>query len=239
MASEFKEYAQEAGLLERDMPNPHHPLLQNDDEIRDLSDLIEARDDRTRDDLDLRQIDNDDNIDVSRELTFPKTARPANSATRTPDAGDDFNADARTHGPAIDAEEMEYRTQADFTDSMNLTDPDPNTGMDADEYLGDEMDMDRSVDITGTATGISRGMATHLPQDIGRDGFQIEEPEASGDPRALAGNDREDADDMAERIRDAAGLDDEFDPDAGVIPSARRPDVDSRDEALDATRQQK
>jgi len=237
MASEFKEYAQEAGLLERDMPSDHHPLLQNDDDIRDLSDLIEARDDRTRDDIDLRQIDADDNIDVSRELTFPKTPRPSNSASRTPDAGDDFNADARTHGPAVDEEEMEYRTQADFADSMNLTDPDPNTGMDEDEYLG-EMDMDRSVDITGTATGISRGMATHLPQDIGRDGFQIEEPEASGDPRALM-NDGEDAGDMADRIHNAAGLDDEFDPDAGVIPAARRPDVDTRDETLDATRQQK
>jgi hypothetical protein len=125
-------------------------------------------------------------------------------------------------------------TRADVAASMLETDPDPNVGADEGDFLGDA-GLDRAPDITGTVRGIDRGMATHLPQDIGRDGFQIEEPEASGDPRALAGtgDKTDDASGRVGRRRAAArgrlGL--------GRRPHpGRPPDVDSRDEALDATR---
>lgn len=224
------EYAKEAGLLARDMPSPHHPLMQNDDEIRDLADLVEARDDRTRDDTDTRLLtSDDDDMDVSDALTFPHVKKRPTSADLTPDLSG-FDADARTRTKPDDEDDASYMTRADMVDAMNATDPDPNTGADEGEFIGDA-NLDRAPDMTGTVTGIARGMSTHLPQDIGRDGFQIEEPEAMGDPRAL------DPDAEAENDSTALvnGLEDEFDPDGGRI-ATDKPNVNNRDEALDATR---
>ena len=65
--------------------------------------------------------------------------------------------------------------EEDFEAEMLESDPAPNTGMDeADLYsAGDEKDV-FSTDQTGTVEGIARGFGTHLPQDIGRGGFQVE-----------------------------------------------------------------
>ena len=58
---------------------------------------------------------------------------------------------------------------------MNETDPADNEGMDPDDlYSANERDLFQT-DQTGTVEGIARGFGTHLPQDLGRDGFQVEE----------------------------------------------------------------
>ena len=126
----------------------------------------------------------DANLDVEEALTLPHKRHKANSAERT-ELLSDFDADARTHTPPDDEDDASYMTRADFEDSMEDVDPDPNRMVgDGDYVAGEGLDIDRTVDITGTVTGLDRGMATHLPLDLGADGFQIVEPEDVGDPRA-------------------------------------------------------
>ena len=49
---EMKRYAEEAGLLPRDMPPANHPLFENDADVRTLGDLVDARTENLRDDVD-------------------------------------------------------------------------------------------------------------------------------------------------------------------------------------------
>jgi len=212
------DFAREAGLRETDMPSDHHPLMENDDEVRELSDLIDVRTRQSDEDRTLHEVTNaNEPIDIENALTFPHK-KPAVSSTDLLPELTDFDADARGHSPPDDEDDASYMTRADVEDSMALTDPDPNTGMD--ETIGDA-GLDRAPDITGTVQGIGRGFSTHLPQDIGAGGFQIEEVSSLQDPRA----DENDA-----------LMDDE--EDGGIIPTAPV-DVDTRDDALDATRRLK
>lgn len=67
--------------------------------------------------------------------------------------------------------------EADFEAEMNPDDP-PDEWESADDAYParqDENDGIGETDITGTARGIARGFGTHLPLDLGKDGFQIEE----------------------------------------------------------------
>ena len=66
--------------------------------------------------------------------------------------------------------------ESDFEAEMNEADPAENEGMDPDDLysVGNERDLFQT-DQTGTVEGIARGFGTHLPQDLGRDGFQVEE----------------------------------------------------------------
>jgi hypothetical protein len=232
-------------LLPRDMPAADHPLMQNDAAVRTLGDLIDVRENQTQGTPELDAVDEEDlaDLDVSEALTFPHTKR-RRGGSASPDDATDFDADARTASPPDDEEDAEYLTREDFVDSMNRTDPDPNTGADDDDFIGDA-GLDRAPDMTGTVTGVIRGLGTHLPQDLGPDGFQIEDPEAAGDPRLVGiaddedsftdDNDQMDADETA--AGDAASGDD-LASDGGHIPTAK-PDIDMRDDALDATRQLK
>jgi hypothetical protein len=214
--------------------SPFQARDENNDDVRTLGDLIEARNNPTEDDAEVAEIQGEDeDLDIEDALTFPSKKR-VHQRDISRSVASDFDADARTSSAPDDEDDASYMTRADVAASMLETDPDPNVGADEGDFLGDA-GLDRAPDITGTVRGIDRGMATHLPQDIGRDGFQIEEPEAIGDPRALAAagdetDDASDASDADERL-----LEDDLASDGGRIPVAR-PDVDSRDEALDATR---
>jgi len=70
-----------------------------------------------------------------------------------------------------------------------------------DEFPGEAVEDEQGVgetDITGTAAGIARGFGSHLPQDLGSGGFQIEEipSRAIGKLRPLrAGEELDDYDD--------------------------------------------
>lgn len=234
------DFAREAGLLPRDMPSPHHPLMETD-EVRSLSDLIEARENPSQDDVAVREIEGYDDLDINDALTFPHKKKQPTSADLLPDTSD-FDADARTRSEPDDEDDASYMTRDDLAASMLDADPDPNAGAEEERDFVGGAGLDRAPDLTGTVTGIARGMSTHLPQDVGAGGFQIEEPEALRDPGAL--------DDLRARADGAtgeaagdplanthAGLPDEIDGDAGIIPITNQNDVDSRDEALDATRQ--
>lgn len=223
---DMKEYAEAAGLRESDMPSAHHPLMQNDDDIKNLSDLIDARDDRTRNDIDTGRLVNENDLDIEEALTFPHKKPEPTSADLTPPLTD-FDADARTDSPADDADDASYMTRADFEDSMLATDPDPSAGDNPADTLGDG--EERAPDQTGTVTGIARGMATHLPQDLGAGGFQIEDPEMSGDPRATEPDESEENTVSGYGDPDSAG---------GQIPTAPANPA-TRDDALDATRREK
>ncbi len=65
---------------------------------------------------------------------------------------------------------------SDWEAEMTEADPAPNVGMDPDDLYseGDETGLP-SADQTGTVAGIARGFGTHLPQDFGNGGFQVEE----------------------------------------------------------------
>ena len=66
--------------------------------------------------------------------------------------------------------------EADWEAEMSDTDPadggDENPG---DLYSARDEDTIFATDQTGTVEGIARGFGTHLPQDIGAGGFQVEE----------------------------------------------------------------
>jgi|GEM_PF-3169818 hypothetical protein len=132
-----EEFAQAAGLKERDMPPADHPLMENDADVETLSDLVDAR----------------------RDHDYDAPALPG---------------DGRGPRPT-DPDEDSYLTRRDLEDAMIPVDEAPDAGSDVDGILGDFGD-DRVPDITGTVRGLTRGTATHLPQDIGGNGFQIEEP---------------------------------------------------------------
>lgn len=239
----FDEYADAAGLRRTDMPNTHHPLLENDDEVKDLADLVDVREEVSPTSAAVRELERGvyGQIDIQDALTFPHANAGAGIAN-LPDTTD-FDGDARTHAAADDADDTSYMTRADVASAMNATDPDPNAGMDADEFIGDDVEGYRAPDITGTVTGIARGMATHLPQDIGAQGFQIEDPEEDGDPsldpEAAARIDARRGHTDPSRLDPAdstPGRDNLNDGDR--IPT-RTPKIDTRDDALDATRQER
>jgi hypothetical protein len=67
--------------------------------------------------------------------------------------------------------------ESDFVNEMNETDPAADEDMDPEDVLDAEAREEGywATDQTGTVEGIARGFGTHLAQDLGRDGFQIEE----------------------------------------------------------------
>ena len=66
--------------------------------------------------------------------------------------------------------------ESDFEDEMNETDPAEDEEMDDDDLYSAENEQGIfATDLTGTVDGIARGFGTHLPQDLGKDGFQVEE----------------------------------------------------------------
>lgn len=68
--------------------------------------------------------------------------------------------------------------EADFTAEMIPDDPSAEWEELNDEYPGTDREDEEGIgetDITGTAAGIARGFGSHLPQDLGSEGFEIEE----------------------------------------------------------------
>jgi hypothetical protein len=64
----------------------------------------------------------------------------------------------------------------DMEAEMLDSDPPGDEGMDPNDlYSADNEDQVWSTDQTGSVEGIARGFGTHLPQDLGNGGFQIEE----------------------------------------------------------------
>ena len=146
--------------------------------------------------------------------------------------------------------------EMDFEAEMLQTDPAPNDGMDeGDLYSAADEDGILSADQTGTVDGIARGFGTHLPQDFGAGGFQVESiPDRVLNlrPRPLAdGEELDDYDDDAdagkddakgklaadsERFAHAVSSDPNADGEAlpDRIPIKNRPPVTADDE-LDAT----
>ncbi|MES2461680.1 MAG: hypothetical protein V4671_13940 [Armatimonadota bacterium] len=233
--SHNEEFAEAAGLRPTDMPSSHHPLAEDFDEVETLGDLVDARENVSQDSVRALELTGGGNrdIDVEEALTFPHKHRA--TVDELVPTVNGFSGDARSKSAPDDADDASYMTRDDLADSMGETDPDPNTGMDPDrEFVARSYEADRAPDITGTVDGVVRGTSTHVPLDLGADGFQIEDPDAASDPRLLEDDD------------EGSTLDNEFssnDPTPGqenltvgdVIPT-RNPDVDNRDEALDATR---
>ena len=118
--------------------------------------------------------------------------------------------------------------ESDFVSEMNETDPAADEDMDPDDTLEDGLDGSYFVaDQTGTVAGIARGFGTHLSQDLGRDGFEIEElPDialnaARVSPEGeLDDYDSPDDSDMDDQSPDLARA-----SQPGVNPAARRPAV--------------
>ena len=149
---------------------------------------------------------------------------------------------------------------SDWETEMLETDPAPDAGMDAaDLYSAKNEDSIEGTDGSGTVAGIARGFGTHLPQDIGAGGFQVESiPDSAlnSPPRFLAdGEELDDYDDDTDDGRDDAtgkmAADSEpfshmvsKDPDADGEPTPGRiplkqPHPSATDDELDATRQMK
>lgn len=142
--------------------------------------------------------------------------------------------------------------EADFEAEMLMADPAAREDRDpADMYSPDNETGSLSVDQTGTVEGIARGFGTHLPQDIGAEGFQVETlPNSalySPRPPLADGEELDDYDDdkadlgsgsnsqpFAHMVSDT----ERTEPTPDRIPiKARRPAT--TDEELDATQQMK
>jgi len=147
---------------------------------------------------------------------------------------------------------------SDWEAEMNEADPAANEGMDpADLYSAEDETGVFATDGMGTVEGIARGFGTHLPQDLGAGGFQVESIPDSVlklTPRPLAdGEELDDYDDDTDGGKDDAkgrlAADSEpfahavsKDPDADAAPDGGRIPVKQRrpsttDDELDATRQ--
>ena len=143
--------------------------------------------------------------------------------------------------------------ESDFEAEMNETDPAGDESMDPDdEYSAADQNGLPNADLTGTVSGIARGFGTHLPQDLGREGFQIESLPAAAlkmQGRPLA--DGEELDDYDDDAPDASANslepfthmvstapDTDPEPMDGRIP-VRTPRPTTTDEELDATRRLK
>ena len=146
--------------------------------------------------------------------------------------------------------------EMDFEAEMLQTDPAPDDGMDdADLYSAADEDGLLSADQSGTVAGIARGFGTHLPQDIGAGGFQVEsisDRVLNLRPRPLAdGEELDDYDDDTDEGKDdakgrLAAASEPFahavsaDPDADTEPLPNRIPIKNRapttaDDELDAT----
>ncbi len=161
----------------------------------------------------------------------------------TDDISEGDRDNASTGKTAFDVldEEDEYMTRADFEDSMLASDPDSEAGDDSREMVIGA-GLDRAPDITGTVRGLAPGMSTHLPLDLGADGFQIIEPEDAGDLRASALDltNYNLADSLEEMARidpySATLADSGSEEDDHRIPINADGKVMSADDALDGTR---
>ncbi len=113
---------------------------------------------------------------------------------------------------------------SDWEAEMTETDPAPNAGMNAGDLYseGDESGLS-SADQTGTVAGIARGFGTHLPQDFGSGGFQVEEV-----PDTVLGR-------PPHLIRDGEELDDYDDDNNGDADTDLDDDDDEAGDDLDAT----
>ena len=149
--------------------------------------------------------------------------------------------------------------EADFEEEMNATDPPEREGMDPDDlYSADNQNEIFATDQTGTVEGIARGFGTHLPQDLGRDGFQVEEIprralQYQDQPVRADGEELDDYDDDSDSGKYDAGpaLTQASQPGANRVadPTRSEPTPDripthdtrpaSTDEELDATRRLK
>ena len=149
--------------------------------------------------------------------------------------------------------------EADFEAEMNEADPAEDEGMDPDDlYSADDERGLFQTDQTGTVEGIARGFGTHLPQDLGRDGFQVEEiPRRAlkfrDQPARADGEELDDYDDDTDTGKDDDGpalaqasqpganrvqATGDHEPTPGRIPTHDRRPATTDDE-LDATRRMK
>ncbi len=146
--------------------------------------------------------------------------------------------------------------EGDFEAEMLETDPAPDAGRDeADFYSAADEDGLLGTDGSGTVAGIARGFGTHLPQDLGAGGFQVEaipdrvlrlQGRPLADDEELDDYD-DDADEGKDDARGKLAADSEpfahavsTDPDADREPTPDRIPVKTRapmtaDDALDAS----
>lgn len=125
----------------------------------------------------------ENNADV-RTLGDIVDARTENLNDDVRDGNRDDGSTGKTSFDPLDDED-DYMTRADFEDSMLSSDPDSDVGEEHSEMISGA-GLHRAPDITGTVQGLAPGMSTHVPLDLGADGFQIIEPEDAGDLRANA-----------------------------------------------------
>lgn len=234
-----REYLKEAGLRDTDLPPANHPLLENNDEIRDLSDLIDARENVSQDSVLASTPDADSNLDIENALTLPHKRRQPTSADLVSDPSG-FDADVRTASEPDDEDDASYMTRADVEASMLESDPDPSVGMDDGTLEG--APLGRAADFTGTVQGIMPGTATHVPVDLGGDGFQIEDEGSENSDAGLTDDESDSSFDIQEMGRTpqtrpevVPDSDGPIENDHGVLPVTPA-NPSTRDDALDATR---
>ncbi len=93
--------------------SPFQTRDENEDEVRNLADLIEVRQNPTEDDMEVGEIQGDDeDLDIEDALTFPHKKRAPREVT--PDDITDYDGDARTSSPSYDDDAASNITRDDL-----------------------------------------------------------------------------------------------------------------------------
>ena len=142
--------------------------------------------------------------------------------------------DAVFLGPSTKSPNDDDSGEADFESEMLPSDPaELDEEMD-DEFPGTDDEDEQGLgetDLTGTAAGIARGFGSHLAQDLGSDGFQIQEiPDrvlrSTGRPVPLGELDDYDDDDSQNGKNDSKELEALSIPGVGAVrPREADPDA--------------
>jgi hypothetical protein len=112
--------------------------------------------------------------DIVRSLFEENT----NEVKTVGDIVDKHSGDSLLLTPSTRGDRGADTGEEEFESDVLPTDPADRWENRDDAFPGEDGEDEQGIgetDITGTATGIARGFGSHLPLDLGSDGFQIEE----------------------------------------------------------------
>ena len=144
----------------------------DDEEVRDLGFIVDDHDDRRATLTDawqrLDDLDTDEPLETNRSGPIPHEVALREKGPSSERFATDYH---------VDNAEAEAQEQDFVETSMLSSDPEMNDGVDdyTSETLSGIHNEPLTTDIAGQVTGVTHGLGTSLPQDLGRGGFSIQD----------------------------------------------------------------
>jgi len=157
------------------------------------------------------------------------------------DIVDKHSGDAFVLTPGIRGNRGADEGEAEFEEDVLPIDPSEEWESIDDEFPGEDDEDEEGIgetDLTGTAAGIARGFGSHLPQDLGADGFQIEEVPDIATTTVIARSTNEELDDYDDENDqngkfDSGDLADVEQPGANIVQKQQESDQTLMPETFD------